>query len=135
MSFKLWNLWYKSNEVGVQREVLLIMCDATGVHRSLSASYLTAMALEAFPEEYERIAVMPVRAATAGAPDDHCHCIGSDGNRPCDLCRMDHFRSPSIRNPVSEVACVQGRQAVAEAEAAFLASRGSQGHKYLRCMP
>ena len=121
--YKLWDLMYKSSEGGVQREVLLIMCDATGVHRSLAASYLTAIALEAFPGEYELITVMPVRVSTTGAPDDHCHCVGSDGTRPCDLCRIEHFRSPPIRIPVSAMACKEGQRAMADAEAAFLAFR------------
>ena len=98
---RLWSLMIVARDRDHDVEALIIVCCKSGVHRSLAAAYLTALAIRLNPDFAGGVELMAVPMVTVGSPDDYCRCHLPDGSRPCEICRQTGWDNSSITEVVS----------------------------------
>ena len=102
---RLWALVHEARRRDCTLEALIVMCCKSGVHRSLAAGYMTALAIQMNTDFEGVVKLMPVPIATVGSPEDYCQCdFNGTGVRPCEVCRVPYWQGSGVRDQVLPVA-------------------------------
>ena len=96
---RLWALVQEARRRGRSLEALIIVCCKSGVHRSVAAGYMTALAIELNTDFDGAVQMMAVGMDSVGSPEDFCQCE-SNGIRPCEVCRVPYWLTPGARDQV-----------------------------------
>ena len=107
---RMWRIFYCKRSWAVQSEVVVVMTCKSGVHRAVAGAYLAALALEAYPAEFQ---VME-EIGGLNSPQAGIRCWAGDRvSQPCEQCRSFYWRQQAIARYVSQVACAEGSAAKA----------------------
>lgn len=101
---RIWKAYISLQGTAGDQELLIITCCLSGVHRSIAAAYVSALALTSVPNIEDMVYVASGGLLTVGQPHDHTSCTGRDSRRPCELCRGTPWLETQIRAEVSRVA-------------------------------
>ena len=96
---RLWAVVQEARRRGCTLEALIIVCCKSGVHRSKAAGFLTALAIQLNTDFDRVVELMAVPMTTVGSSEDYVECE-HNGDRPCEVCRVQNWKSEGVRRQV-----------------------------------